>query len=76
VNGRFAYRVCYMALNEFGEWQTDLSITGWATDESLQEELEGAYAEAALDKGQVFTVLTLPEGDKFEDGPLHLELVH
>jgi len=76
VTGKFAYRVCYMALNEFGEWQTDLSITGWATMDTIQKELDGAYVEAAADGGQVFAVLKLPGGERFEDGPLHLEVVH
>ena len=76
MSGRFAYRVCYMAQDEFGAWQTDLHITGLATAETLNEQLQGAYLAASEDEGLVFAVLTLQEGEHFDDEPLHLELVH
>ena len=71
----FAYRVMYMTLHE-GVWQTDCSITGWATMETLEENLSGAYEEVERDMGKAYIVLTLPPGEFFDDGPSRLEVVH
>ena len=65
-----------MAKDEFGAWQTDLCITGMATPETIDKELEGAYLEVSLDKGQVFAVLSLLPGQHFDDEPLHLKVVN
>jgi hypothetical protein len=75
VSKPFAYRVMYMTFLD-GAWQTDCSVTGWATLESLPDQLAGAYEQVEMDNGRAYIVLTLPPGEFFDDGPSRLEVVH
>jgi hypothetical protein len=71
----FAYRVMYMSFDGHS-WETDCSVTGWATMESLSSELAGAYEEIKREAGHAYIVLTLPPGQFFDEGPARMEVVN
>ena len=76
LNQPFAYRVMYLYRNDSGQWETECCITGWATQDTLSENLAGAYEQVSREHGVPYFVIVLPPGQFFDDGPARLEVVH
>ena len=71
----FAYCVMYASFDGRA-WEPDCYVQGWASEETLEDQLAGAYEEIKRESGRPYILITLPPGEFFYEGPALMELVH